>query len=272
MKRVVGQGWPVLAMDLFSFPAVPERDSRPSGASGWGAVRRIDSLTGVRILAALAVLASHLPQPVGLPPVARTFMSSGYNGVTLFFVLSGFVLAWTYADRLSRPSVAGVRDFFVARFARVYPLYLAALLFAALPQLTHLPSGSWLHVLSLQTWSPDINVAYGLNGPGWSIGVESFLYLLFPVLLWGALRVPPQTQRWVIVGAAGLLAVVTGAFFVAGASQLLWDDPGSDHRWLYRTPLTRIPDFVVGIMLALVVRRGGEHRWAGSIQWVAGGG
>ena len=54
-------------------------------------MRKIDSLTGVRIFAALAVVLSHLPRPDSLPRIIGTFMSAAYNGVTLFYILSGFV-------------------------------------------------------------------------------------------------------------------------------------------------------------------------------------
>jgi peptidoglycan/LPS O-acetylase OafA/YrhL len=53
----------------------------------------------VRILAAGGVFLSHIPRPQFLPEPVKTFIGSGYNGVTLFFILSGFVLAWSYADR-----------------------------------------------------------------------------------------------------------------------------------------------------------------------------
>ena len=57
------------------------------------ATPRLPALTGLRILAALAVYASHLGPPHGSPKLLSTFMESGYMGVTLFFTLSGFVLA-----------------------------------------------------------------------------------------------------------------------------------------------------------------------------------
>lgn len=234
-------------------------------------MRKIDSLTGVRIFAALAVLASHLPKPDSLPLVVRTFMDAGYNGVTLFFVLSGFVLAWTYAERLANPTAEGVRDFFAARIARIYPLYIVALAFAALPQISRLPRSALLHIFALQTWSPTIDVAYGLNGPGWSIGVEFFLYALFPPLLWGILRAPRWSWLWIATSAVTLLALLTLGFQLVQANALPWSDPSSAHRWLYRTPLTRIPDFVVGMVIALLVKRDGLHRWAASVQWISAG-
>ena len=123
--------------------------------------------------------------------------------------------------------------------------------------------------MALQTWSPDLDVAFGLNGPGWSIGVEFFLYALFPLLLWAVLRIPRRAWLWVGVGAVILLTLVTGSLYLARTNLLPWADPASAHRWLYRTPLTRIPDFTVGIVIALIVKNSGSQRWASAVQWLS---
>src|SRR5689334_18623603 len=84
---------------------------------------RIDSLTGLRFLAAGAVLLHHTFAPTILNPGVvrlpgtRHLAVVGYVGVTAFFVLSGFVLAWSWDDRRTK---AG---FYGRRFARVWPLH-----------------------------------------------------------------------------------------------------------------------------------------------------
>lgn len=84
---------------------------------------------------ALIVYFSHIGTPESLPTVFRTFSASGYIGVPLFFVLSGFVLSWNYFDRLRRPTGAGLARYFIARFGRIYPLYVAVLAYIALDNL-----------------------------------------------------------------------------------------------------------------------------------------
>ena len=221
--------------------------------------QRIEALTGLRIFAALAVFLSHLRPFDGMNPLVANFMASGYNGVTLFFVLSGFVLAWNYFDKLVTFSRRNIYSFAVARIARIYPLYLAALLFAAWPSLVSGEVQAWwvLHVLALQAWSPDLAVAYGLNPPAWSIGIEFFLYAAFPLLVVGMGRATTTPKRLLLVALAAVasLAIVTGLLVLAHADSLPWQDAWSAHRWLYRTPLTRLTDFVVGMVAALLVRR-----------------
>ena len=149
------------------------------------APRRVDSLTGLRIVAAGLVFLSHVTAPAFMALPLKTAVTAGYNGVTVFFVLSGFVIAWNYTDRLLVWEGRQVWSYGVARFARIYPLYAFALLCASAPALVAhtLPPGAWLHVFALQTWHPDVMVAYALNGPGWSIGVEFFLYACFPIII-----------------------------------------------------------------------------------------
>jgi peptidoglycan/LPS O-acetylase OafA/YrhL len=205
------------------------------------------ALTGLRFFLALAVYISHVPPPAGSPEIVATVMASGYYGVTFFFVLSGFVLAYNYWDRL-----AGKRDlwdFAVARFARVYPLYIVVLLFVATriggsPELV-------LHALALQQWHPDLLVAYAYNAPGWSIGVEFFLYATLPfLLLLVALAERRRALVWLAAGVALVMLALATWFIDTGRSDLPWTDPESAHRWLYRTPLTRVGDFLLGVVAA----------------------
>jgi peptidoglycan/LPS O-acetylase OafA/YrhL len=151
----------------------------------------------VRILAAGGVFLSHIPRPQFLPEPVKTFIGSGYNGVTLFFILSGFVLAWSYADRILPLEPRGLWSFFVARLARVYPMYLLALLVVILPRIMDGKSDSLMlvHALALQPWMPNVGSVYVYNVPGWSIGVEFFLYACFPLLILGLSKLRKNTAR-----------------------------------------------------------------------------
>lgn len=233
-------------------------------------MNKIDSLTGLRLFAALAVFLSHTQPPTTMPETVRTMMLAGYSGVTLFFVLSGFVLTWTYVERMPSPGRTALRDFAVARVARVAPLYFVALAFAFVAGRGALPEHSWTHLFALQTWNSNYETAFAINPPGWSIGVETFLYALFPLLLWMVLRATRRGVVAVLLGSVLLLGAITLAVYVTGGHELPVQDPLSDNRLLYRTPLTRVPDFVIGMCVALLVFRSkGRSRLAPLTQWAA---
>lgn len=217
----------------------------------------VDSLTGFRFVAAMMVVFSHYAIP-GVTGTGLRVSQSGYAGVTLFFVLSGFVIAYNYLDRFEAGmSARQVGEYFVARLARFYPLYVGFILFGWLAQgLTGLP---WIHLLTMQTWSADAKVAFGVNAVSWSVGVEVFLYLAFPLLIPALVRsgVLLSLRRLQIAAALVSLAMLGAAlyFAVSGQNALPMQDPASGHRWLYRTPATRLGDFLLGIFGAVYFLR-----------------
>jgi peptidoglycan/LPS O-acetylase OafA/YrhL len=134
--------------------------------------------------------------PEGFAFVNRLF-ENGRFAVPFFFVLSGFILTYNYADGTLSLRPRALRDFFVARLARIYPVYLLGLL-AFIPfRLVGLNKelgateivGRYFTIelvagtLLVQSWLLVRPVANGVNTPGWSLSVEAALYLLFPFFL-----------------------------------------------------------------------------------------
>jgi len=111
--------------------------------------------------------------------------------------------------------------------------------------------GWWQNALAIQTWSPNLSIAYAFDAPGWSIGVEFFLYASFPllVIIMRSLR-NPRLITLIAVAVLAAMFGLTGWFVASGYGSLPWTNPASAHRWLYRTPLTRLGDFTLGILAA----------------------
>ncbi|WP_225409863.1 acyltransferase family protein [Stigmatella hybrida] len=242
------------------------------------------ALTGVRFLAALHVVAFHYAPREGLPAWLDRFLSAGSHSVTLFFILSGFILAYSYLGAQEAPQVEP-RAFWAARFARVYPVYLLGLVLMAPPWLDGVrraagglrpealgeiaPVG--LAALTLtQAWVPDLACVW--NCPGWSLSVEAFFYLLFPVL---CLPVVHSASQGLWRAAAATLAGTAVLVLL-----WLWGEGlfGAD-TWLKvaaYNPLLRLPQFLLGIVLgrlfSLRVKHGQGAGPAASTQaWVAAG-
>ena len=106
----------------------------------------------------------------------------GWAGVSLFFVLSGFCIHYSYL----RSQQFDISNFFWRRFWRIYPAYFAALLFfvalayAAMPSVPFTSQFVW-HALFIHNATP--TTFFGINASFWSIATEMQLYLLYPALL-----------------------------------------------------------------------------------------
>lgn len=174
----------------------------------------IKALTGLRIVAAIWVVLFHFRPLLGeaLPNLAAALapaLDAGAQGVDLFFILSGFVLTWTYLDRMGRTwSVHATLRFLWLRLARVWPIYLVTLHLAALwiiftRNVGHVPpesadtltATSYIRQLFLvQLWYQPFFDGSSWNGPAWSISAEWLAYLLFAGLALVVFRVARATR------------------------------------------------------------------------------
>ena len=236
---------------------------------------RIEQLTGIRWFACLLVFLHHNTPGGDTPMWLVYFMNNGACAPAIFFVLSGFVLAITYTDSMQHLEARNTWDYFVARIARIYPLYLLMLL-AALALTLHRGSNVGrmdfaLQVTTLQAWSPDSGAAYGVNPPGWTLSIEMFLYLCFPLLLI-LLRPGRMSTRAALITMGGVvLAMLAMAWLVytSGAIDANPQAPFSMTHW-YRLPIIRLGDFVLGMAAAaLYLNRVRGPRHSESTPWAA---
>jgi len=246
---------------------------------------RLDAVTSLRFFAAMHVLLFHL-QTLGLvsggPAWLQEIRSVGYLGVSFFFVLSGFILVYTYVDRPFR-----AREFWQARFARIYPAYAASLVIA-LPMflwfLIHLnfPFLAWtkdhlslacLMVATLtQSWVPQIASAW--NPVAWSLGVEAFFYACFPLLF---PRIARASHRGLLVWIAAawtITLLLTGGYAVFSPDGVAHTNSTYENLfWLNVVrfnPLVSLPEFVVGMAAGFACVR--SKLAAGSGIWFTVGG
>lgn len=221
------------------------------------APRHLDALTGIRGIAAWGVVLYHIRLSLTglLPPQAIALFAKGYLAVDLFFILSGFVIWYNYAERIAAGGWAETRLFLWRRFARVWPLHgailaafigFAMLLIATGRDASGYPLGELpLHLLLVQNWGLTGELAW--NHPAWSISTELAAYLLFPALVLAARweRVP----SWALLGLAGALALALHGIFAArGLAGLGEDIPGMG---LWRC----LAGFAMGCTLCLLWRR-----------------
>lgn len=173
----------------------------------------IRSLTGLRGVAALTVALAHFR--ISLPYDLQTFVMWHNAAVDLFFILSGFTLCYVY-----RPDakILPTGRYFVARVARIYPLYLLSIL-AVWVVYTNIVAGIegysgerlWrdvvAQILGVNAW-PILGDGVHWNSPAWSVSVELFCYVaIFPLLF----RVPIIRNSW--LDAIGCAVLMSASYF-----------------------------------------------------------
>lgn len=221
----------------------------------------LPALTGLRAVAAVWVVLFHYRDEVltlepGLAPL-DTFMRAGYLGVDLFFALSGFILAYTYADRMRTFRWADARHFVRNRFARVWPVHVVALhvdlaIAALLGTLgrtvenTRRTGDAYVENLAMvHYW---VNDRPSFNSPAWSISAEWFAYLLAPLLFVLVARL--RSARGALFGAM----LSYGVMLVIFATMALPNGNLENMFWV------RIMfEFVGGMLLCLAWVRGGAR-------------
>lgn len=223
---------------------------------------RLPALSGLRILAAMNIVFFHFSNPKWFGPFAP-IVAQGYTSVSFFLLMSGFILAYNYEDR-ARSGRLKAKNFWIARFSRLYPVYLLALI-VSLGMLvdewharTHaqFALGVILTPLMLQGWSPSLSTFW--NTPAWTMCTEAFFYIIFPVVI--LLRRPERLSR-LLLWMAGLWAagmVLPALYMYIRPDGIMHVTRYSNGFWLRAlkfTPPPHVPSFMFGIALADVDRR-----------------
>ncbi|AYY85942.1 acyltransferase [Chryseobacterium indologenes] len=141
----------------------------------------MEQITFTRFLAAISIVIFHFGQKGFFHQnESISFLSQSANlGVSYFYLLSGFIMIIAYFNKKEVSTL----EYYQNRLARVYPTYLFAFIFffiVVIDPYINLKT-IVLNVLTLQAWVPGRVLSYNL--PGWSISVEMFFFLCFPLLL-----------------------------------------------------------------------------------------
>jgi peptidoglycan/LPS O-acetylase OafA/YrhL len=202
----------------------------------------------MRAIAAVAVAVHHsIPHWKHYAIVAKIGID-GYLGVPFFFILSGFVMMWTWHH-------GGQTLFLARRFARIYPIVFLGLVislasYAAFgdPGAGHAgPKVSILYnLLLIQAWfSNDPAIRQSWDGVSWTLSCEAFFYVIAPLLL-GRLS---QLNLRLCAIFVSLLAAVD---FLIQAIVVPKSGPNLESFFIYN-PVANLPFFLVGSVLCLLV-------------------
>jgi peptidoglycan/LPS O-acetylase OafA/YrhL len=175
---------------------------------------RLDFLDALRGIAALLVVVQHAGErfTAWIPWFAQTWFSFGRFGVTVFFLVSGFVIPYAFEKDQS------VKSFWIKRIFRLYPLYwlslgitIAAHIEPADFPRAHLVRNLLVNATMLQGFAGIPNA----SAPYWTLFIEMAFYLAFTV--WFLMRLHRKSLLWAWVGVAGFFGVSVLAPLLAGA-------------------------------------------------------
>lgn len=200
----------------------------------------INTLTSLRFIFAMMVFGAHCYVIDNF--FDAHFFKEGFVGVSFFFMLSGFIIAYNYQYKLQENQISK-RTFWVARIARVYPLHWLTLLIAALLGNYVTASGcmNWgKHFVASLTltnaYIPQADYFFSFNSPSWSLCCEQLFYFCFPFLIPLAKNKKQLLYLFLILS----LLVVIGMY--------LTPEEKIKGYW-YVNPITRLPDFIAGMLL-----------------------
>lgn len=210
-----------------------------------------DFIDGLRGIAILLVLACHL---VYVNPLSSSFLvhfvggvfSSGAYGVTIFFALSGFLIAWPFWKRKARGDAKIVPPGYGwRRFWKIYPPLAASILIFTPIYIYRL--GDWSFIGAAFQWLLGLPlllpVSGKLNPVMWSLAVEVQFYIVLPLLFVCLKRVSMRMCLWIIPSIFLLVPILVRWLVYGGCGMTL-------HPWLNVHFPSMLDSFALGILMA----------------------
>jgi peptidoglycan/LPS O-acetylase OafA/YrhL len=269
----------------------------------------ITVLDGVRAFACFSVIAYHINYVTNndhiwnmshVGPVITAFALAGSSGVTLFFVLSGFLLFMPYAKSLLFDAPwPSIRRYYIRRAFRILPgYYISLALMIIVLNREYLNPDHWKQLLLFITFFMDStrSTYQAINGPFWTLAVEWQFYLILPLLALGLRWIAQRgsLQRRLNCLGLGLLGLIAWAlatrywghsWFLNPSQPMLL--PAPLHRlalfFLYGETGKFLEDFAVGMLVCVIyifAQQEPEHMlsqickkyshwiWASGILWL----
>ncbi|MGH9769702.1 MAG: acyltransferase family protein, partial [Blastocatellia bacterium] len=205
------------------------------------ALRHIPALDGIRAIAVFLVIFYH----TGFE------YAPGAQGVTIFFVLSGFLITWLLLGENERLGDISLKGFYRRRILRIFPAFYAYWLGVILLLVVTNKFILWPHAISSFFYVSnyynailgDPNTAFSHT---WSLAIEEQFYLLWPLAFWGLRRDLKKMTTF--------LVCLIGAVWIHRAILLLAFKV--DQAYFYAAFDTRIDHLMVGCLAAVLLKRG----------------
>lgn len=220
----------------------------------------LEPLTSLRFIAAMLIVIHHSAAYFGLSEYSAVLALP--QGVSFFFILSGFILSYNHSDTRA----SDWKLFYLNRFARLWPAHIAAAalwLYFGYPGFVGVEKNVAIfatitNLTLTQSFIPFSAFYSSINPVAWSISVEVFFYLVFPLIVAGGIV---SASRWLAASFALLVAIITAVvlFDVPNATE---DPMGvSVSSIIYSFPLARLFEFCLGCFTAFLFKKYNGHRF-----------
>lgn len=193
----------------------------------------LDNFQSLRFLFIITVLVEHFNY-------AGIEGKSTGIGVTFFFILSGFLMARTYGQKVCDRNL-NFKVYILRRFAKLYPTHLICLLIFIVTRLHVLDAINWpsltINVLLLQSWIPQREYYFGCTSVPWFLSDIIFIYSAFPFVYRFIGRTGKQRTL--------LITTFIVLIYATYTSLLRYDDFCF---WRYVFPPVRLAEFCMGLL------------------------
>ncbi|VTP12712.1 O-acetyltransferase OatA [Phytobacter ursingii] len=204
---------------------------------------QLHAITIFRFFAAAYVFIFHINMrsPLTEGSLLLPFIKNGAVGMVFFFVLSGFILAYSHES-------GDFRGYYRKRIARIYPPYLFMGIIS-LPFLAYVEHEKIFGMLALfltttQAWFFNVFGLWNFGGT-WSVSVEMFFYCLFPLIL---SNINGNNCMKIMVASYVIGSVIYPVAMYLGDNYTV--------SIYYTTPIYRLPEFVFGVSLGYMFSNG----------------
>ena len=215
---------------------------------------KIDSLQALRALAFLGIFLGH----------ASFYIEWALLSVSVFFVMSGFLMTYKYEHVELGTSLKANIEFTLKKIIKLYPLHILTMLFAitlnaalifhngiGVKSVIALIGETFLNLTLLQAWVPYSSINFSLNGVAWYLSVTMFLYFTFP---WLKRIIEKESIRrlCIMCGAILIIEILSCIPFI-----MVLENDSPVYIWfMYCFPLFRLGDFFIGCVLKRVYFEG----------------
>ncbi len=203
------------------------------------------AVDGARAVAVLAVILFHI----------GGFIPSGFIGVDVFFVISGFVVAMAASDLPSSKFQLFVKSFYARRMIRILPALLVCITITMLADTLFVPQAwlsdsNWKTAVAALLGSSNYALAFFANDywsprsefnpftHTWSLGVEEQFYIIFPFIYFA----------WITGRQRRAIGLLIGFLILSLSLLSIWGD-GAKSTWAFYSLLTRFWELAVGVLL-----------------------